>query len=58
MRKFIFYEPLDNISAGISMPVLGSALMGTLNGALHNVHITIFGMKIGKVIRLAKFEIE
>ena len=32
------------------MLVLGSALIGILNAALHDVQITIFDMKVGKVI--------
>ena len=50
MRKFISCQPLDNISVDISMLVLGSALKGIVNAALHNVHITFFDMKIDKVI--------
>ena len=34
-------QPLDNISAGISMLVWGPALIGTVNAALHNVQITV-----------------
>ena len=32
------------------MLVLGRALMGTVNAALHNVQITVLDMIIGKVI--------
>ena len=57
MRKLISCKLLDNISADISILVLGHALIGTLNAALHNVHITIFGMKIGKLIKLANLKL-
>ena len=50
MHRFIFYQPLDNILGDMSMLVLGPALIGTVNTALHDVHITDLEMNIGKVI--------
>ena len=50
MRNFIFYLPLDNISGDMSMLVLGLALIGTVNAALHNVNFANLDMNICKAI--------
>ena len=50
MHKFIFCQPSDNISEDMSTLVLGLALIGTVNAALHNVHIANLGINITEVI--------